>query len=352
MLQDTTGDHSFSQINWAVLGCGHIAQTFMAGIKGVKQAKVVACAASDAKRAQDFAQQHDIANHFGDYASMLYERNIHAVYIATTHNFHYEQIMLCLNNGKHVLCEKPLTLNAKQAERAYGLAKQHNLLLVEAVWTRFLPAILALQTELANKTIGNIQCVQANFSLNRDLPDSHRLNNPDLAGGALLDLGIYPITIADIVFAKAPMNITSQWVATLTGVDKNSFYTLEYENGAVAQLSAGSKMSGPTYANIMGDKGVITVPFFLGAKFFTVTLEGQEPQLHQYDFEEGENFKFEIEHFTQTLLDALNSDRGGHEIEQSLSSSIMPAQTTIRILSTMDSIREQWGLSYINEHEL
>jgi predicted dehydrogenase len=341
-----------TSINWAVLGCGHIANTFMAGIANVSEAKVVACAARDSLRAQEFAKTHNIAEHFGDYESMLYERSVHAVYIATTHNFHFEHIMLCLKHGKHVLCEKPLTLNAAQAAQAYALAEQHNLLLVEAVWTRFLPAIQALQNELSKNTIGNIQGIQANFSLNRELPDSHRLNNPDLAGGALLDLGIYPITIADIVFGTAPLNITSQWSCTSTGVDKNSFYTLEYNNGAVAQLSAGSKMSGPTYANIMGDKGVIFLPFFLGAKSFTVTLEGEAPMVHSYGFDENDNFKFEIAHFTQTLLNALASE-AGYKLDTSshkpITSSIMPPQTTLRMMTIMDTIRQQWGLTYPSE---
>lgn len=346
---------SLSSVNWAVLGCGNIAKTFMTGIENVSNATVIACGASDVNRAQVFAESFDIPQHFGDYLSMLHERSIHAVYIATTHNFHFEHIMLCLQNGKHVLCEKPLTLNAKQAEKAYALAKHNNLLLVEAVWTRFLPAILALQAELAKNTIGNIQCVQANFSLNREFPDTHRLKNPALAGGALLDLGIYPITIADIVFGKAPVSITSNRIDTNTGVDENSFYTLEYDTGAVAQLSAGFGMSGPTYANIMGDKGVVCVPFFLGAKTFTVTLEGQAPQVHDYYFDESDNFKFEIEHFTKVLLGALNnisSDvNGASDSEIPLSSNIMPAQTTLRMMSIMDTIREQWGLTYANEDQ-
>jgi predicted dehydrogenase len=346
-MSDTS---SISTINWSVLGCGHIAKTFMAGIKSVSQAEVVACAASDATRAESFAKEFDIPSHFGDYLSMLHERNIHAVYIATTHNFHFEHIMLCLKNGKHVLCEKPLTLNAEQAKQAYALAKQNNLLLVEAVWTRFLPAILALQKALKNNTIGNVQCVQANFSINRHLPEKHRLNNLELAGGALLDLGIYPVSIADIVFGKAPTKVISQWIKAPTGVDKNSFYTLEYECGGVAQLSAGFRMSGPVYANIMGDKGYISVPFFLGAKSFTVHLEGQPPKTHKYDFDEENNFSFEIEHFTQTLLSGLQKEFSEYAEENIITSSLMPETTTLRVMTIMDEIRAQWGLTYANEN--
>jgi predicted dehydrogenase len=331
-------------INWAVLGCGNIASMFMSGIKSVSHTAVVACAASDADRAKAFSDRFDIPQHFGRYQDMLQERIVHAVYVATTHNFHFEHIMMCLRNGKHVLCEKPLTLNAKQAEQCYKLAEQNNLLLVEAVWTRFLPAINALKKMLAANIIGEVQCVQANFSLNREFPDTHRLNNPALAGGALLDLGIYPITFADIVFGKTPVNIESHHIKTITGVDKNSFYMLQYDSGAVAQLSAGFGMSGPTYANIMGDKGLISVPFFLGAKSFTLTLEGQAPEVHDFHFDEGDNFKFEIEHVTQTLQSALHGDQ-----QTDITSDIMPAETTLRMMRTMDTIRQQWGLSYADE---
>lgn len=333
-------------INWAVLGCGHIAKTFMSGANNVSHAHVMACASSDADRAKAFAEQFGIAKHFGSYQEMLQERSIHAVYVATTHNFHFENILMCLRNGKHVLCEKPLTLNAEQADQCYKLAKQNKLLLIEAVWTRFLPAISALKEVLNAHTIGEVQCVQANFSINRELPETHRLNNPILAGGALLDLGIYPITIADIVFGKTPVNIESQHIKSRTGVDKNSFYTLQYECGAVAQLSAGFGMSGLCFANIMGDKGHISIPFFLGAKSFTVTLEGQEPQQHSFEFDEADNFKFEIEHVTQVLQEALQGNQ-----HKSITSNIMPEETTIRMMRIMDIIRKQWGLSYADERK-
>ncbi len=324
-------------IKWAVLGCGHIAQTFMRSSASVANADVIACGASNNERAKAFAEKFSIAKHFGDYQSMLQERSIHAVYIATTHNFHFEHIMLCLRHGKHVLCEKPLTLNEAQAKQAFALAKQNNLLLVEAVWTRFLPAIQSLQKHIAKGTIGNVQCVQANFSLNRELPDSHRLNNKALAGGALLDLGIYPITIADIVFGELPINISSHHIKTHTGVDKNSFYTLEYASGAIAQLSSGFRMSGPTYANIMGDKGAIQVPFFLGAQHYTLTIEGEEPQRFDFPFDSVNNFSFEIEHVTQLLM------------AEKTSSHIMPAETSLRMMQIMDTIRKQWGLRYDQE---
>jgi len=324
-------------VKWAVLGCGHIAKTFVQSIKHVPDTTLVACAASHLDRAKMFASEHGISQHFGSYEEMLQQRSINAVYIATTHNFHFEHIKLCLMHGKHVLCEKPITLNAKQADEVYRLAVNHNLLLVEAVWTRFLPAITDLQTALKSGVIGQPKCVQANFSLNRQLPDTHRLRNKKLAGGALLDLGIYPITIADIVFNKSPTKITSSAIMTPTGVDETSFYTLEYENGSVAQLSAGFTMSGPSYAHIQGDKGCIKIPNFLGATAYELTLEGAEPVWHRFDFADDEKFSFEIAHVNACLkADYSRSD-------------IMPSETSLRVMGIMDTIRGQWGLAYEGE---
>jgi predicted dehydrogenase len=323
-----------NEVLWGVMGCGHIAKTFMQSMKAVKGAKVQACAARHIARAKAFAHDHSIEEHYGNYADMLSQRAIHAVYIASTHNFHFEQIMLCLKHGKHVLCEKPLTLNASQAAQAFALAEQNNLLLIEAVWTRFMPAIQSLEACLAGGEIGEVLGLHCNFSLNRELPDSHRLRDINLAGGALLDLGIYPITMADIVFAAEPEKITSSIVQSSTGVDQNSFYTLEYAGGKTAQLSAGFRMTGPTFALIMGDKGQIEVPFFLGAKEYTVTLEGEQPRTITKDYPEGHNFTFEIQHMTDCLL-------AGSAI-----SNIMPSTKTMRVMTIMDKIRKQWGLQY------
>jgi predicted dehydrogenase len=325
---------SLQHINWAILGCGQIANTFMKSMRSVKGASVIACAAREGERAKAFAQTYSIPEHYGDYAEMLQDRRINAVYIATTHNFHFEQIILCLQHGKHVLCEKPLTLNATQAAKAFTLAEQNGLLLVEAVWTRFLPAIKAVKAIITSGEIGDVLGMQCNFSLNLELPDTHRLKALNLAGGALLDLGIYPITMADIVFDQAPVSITSSVMRANTGVDQNSFYTLEYANGATAQLSAGFKMGGPTQALIMGDKGHIVVPFFLGAKEFEVCLEGEPSETHSYDFPQTNDFTFEIQHVSDCLL------------AHNYVSNIMPSNTTLRVMTIMDTIRQQWGLRY------
>lgn len=338
------------KIKWGVLGCGHISNTFMTSIEAVDCAEVAACAARDGQRAKSFANKYGIKSSYGSYDEMLADRSIHAVYIATTHNFHFEHIMLSLRNGKHVLCEKPLTLNVEQANKAFKLANEMKLLLVEGVWTRFLPAILTVQELIQQGEIGKVQALHANFSLNRDLPTSHRLLNLNLAGGALLDLGIYPLTIADIVFNQEPKHIHSSFIRASTGVDLNSFYTLHYTEGQTALLSAGSRMSGQTFAEVMGEKGRIFIPNFLAAQSFTLHQEGQPEKEVVLPFEQGHNFTAEISSFSQALLHDLNHFQAHPERDNiELACKEMPEVNTLRILGIMDTIRRQWGLIYPDE---
>ncbi|GLR71723.1 Gfo/Idh/MocA family protein [Agaribacter marinus] len=324
-------------VRWGIIGCGHIANTFVAGAKQVKHAVLAGCAASDCERAKAFAADHDILVAYPDYQSLMLSKEIDAIYIATTHNFHFEQIKSSLLAGKHVLCEKPITLNSRQAMEVYALARQQNLLLIEAVWTRFLPAIIELQRRLNDGAIGKVKHVSASFSLNRELPNSHRLRNKALAGGALLDLGIYPITFADIVYGKSPVAVFSSAYMTDTEVDEVSSYLLKYEDGRSATLSASYRMDAPIFGHIYGENGRIVVPHFLGAQGFQIWQGETLVEEVSCPFESSQNFQFEIAHFQSCL-------------EQGLTDShLLSTETSTRVLAIMDDARKQWGLAYADE---
>lgn len=335
MITNNDSAHTaVGDIFWGIIGCGHIAHTFADAFAVIPGGRIVACAATNADRSSAFAKQYNISTVHADYASLAADSSIDAVYIATTHNFHFEHIMLCLANNKHVLCEKPITINAKQATQVQAEALKRNLLVVEAVWTRFLPAIQALKAMLSQGVIGNVKSMYANFSLNRALPDEHRLMNPELAGGALLDLGIYPITMADIVFGGAPQSAVASAIMTHTGVDQVSNYLLNFENGATALLSSGFRQSAPIQASIYGDKGYINVPMFLGAKSFDVKLDDQAIQSYHFDYVDEHKFRFEIEHFQQCLQQGLTE------------SPILPLSKSLQIVKLMDNLRAQFALRY------
>lgn len=204
---------------------------------------------------------------------------------------------------------------------------------------RFLPAIVKLQQLLSEGVIGNVHSVNANFSLPGSFADTHRLMNPVTAGGALLDLGIYPISIADVVFNKAPEHIKSFVHKSTTGVDERSTAIVDYGNGQFASLASALQQSGPTEACINGELGYIRIPQFVGAKTLELHINDQDPQCFEYNFSDDENFKFEIAHVTQCIL------------QKQTQSSVLPLSTSLRVMNIMDTLRAQWQLQYSNAVE-
>jgi len=332
-------------INWGIIGCGNIANVFAQGLNKLDNGKLLAVASKSQERASTFSSLYNVEKVYTDYHALVNDPQVDAVYIATPHNFHFEHAKLCLEHGKHVLCEKPLAINVRQSKALINLAKLNKLFLMEAVWTRFLPAILKLQEMLEEKIIGEVLTLKADFSIYDDFSANHRLKNKSLAGGALLDLGIYPITFASIVFDEQPSCIKSSAVIGDTGVDDRSFYLFEYDgitgsdknNGKRAILSSSFSHHAPTEAVISGTKGYIRIPDFLGAQELHVFLPNKEPQIFKYPFREDENFTFEIDH----AMDCIRSKQ--------IESNILPHAKTLNIMRTMDILREQWGLIYDNE---
>lgn len=327
-------NETMDKINWGIIGCGAIAHTFAKGLAKVTCGKLYAVASNNQERANVFASTYHAERKYNTYQALVNDDNIDAAYIATTHNFHYENAKLCITHGKHVLCEKPLTINATQTAELIELAKRNNVFLMEALWTRFLPAINALQSIITSGVIGKVQTVNANFSITGDFEPSHRLLNKDLAGGALLDLGIYPITFAHLVFGIHPHKIKSSAVIGKTGVDESSFYIFEYLNGQRAMLSSSFIDNSPTQAIISGTKGYINVPEFLAAREFTIHIENERSQKMNFNRSDDENFMFEIEHTNKCIN------------EKRLESPIFPLIDTLKIMKTMDTLREQWKLTY------
>jgi predicted dehydrogenase len=306
-------------------------------VQKLEHCTLLASASRTVGRAEEFANIFSIKRAYTDYEALAADPDIDAVYIATTHNFHFENIKLCLENGKHVLCEKPFTVNAKQAKILAALAEKRHCFMMECVWTRFLPAIKQLSVLLAQGIIGEVKTVKANFSISGDFSPQHRLKNKLLAGGALLDLGIYPLTLAAIVFNETPSRIQSSAVMGETGVDESSFYLLEYARGQRAILSSSFIDNAPTEALISGSKGYIRLPNFLAAQEIQLHIDNEPVKNFSFSFSEDENFTFEIAHAMQCIR--------LHQFQ----SEVLPLSKTIEMMTTMDTIRAQWGLKYPNE---
>jgi len=325
------------KIGWGIIGCGGIAHMFATSLKAAGEGVLRAGASRTPGRAAAFAEKHGVERVYSDYESLVSDLGVDAVYIATTHNFHFENAKLCLENGKHVLCEKPFTVNASQALELIGLAREKNLFMMEAVWTRFLPAIGKLRELLDAGAIGEVTTVKADFSIPGGFSAEHRLRNKALAGGALLDLGIYPTTFAAIVCGEHPTRIQSSAVLGDTGVDERSFYLFDYEGGRRALLSSSFTDRVPTEGVVCGTEGHIRMPHFLGAQELQVFREGEAPEMIRLPYGEGENFKFEIAHAMECIA------AGKTE------SDILPLSETLATMRTMDTLRAQWGLEYDGE---
>ena len=326
------------EIQWGVLGCGNIANTFAISLKSLDAGNLRAGASRTAGKARNFAERHKVERYYTDYESLVSDPDIDAVYVAATHNFHFDAVKLCLNHGKHVLCEKPFTLNTAQARALFEVAAQKQLFIMEAVWTRFLPSILRMQELLAEGVIGKVQSVYANFCLGKDVSVEHRLRNIDLAGGALLDLGIYPITMADLVFGRSPARIiSSATMDPITGVDEYSCYLFEYEAGQKAVLSSSYTRSAPIEAIISGTQGYIRLPHFLGAQELHLCIEGEAPEILHFPYGELENFKYEIALAMKCIS------------EGKTVSELLPPAKTLEMMEIMDQLRRDWNLTYPGE---
>ena len=328
---------NMQSINWGVMGCGGIAHQFALAIKKLEKCTILAGASNTKGRAKDFTEQYQIPRAYDNYQSLVTDPDIDVIYIATTHNFHFENIKLCLQHGKHVICEKPFTVNAQQTKILIALATENNCFMMECVWTRFFPAIEHLKQLLSENIIGEVHTVKANFSICEDFPLEHRLRNKSLAGGALLDLGIYPLTLASIVFGEQPSRIQSSAVMGEDGVDESSCYLLEYQQHQRAILSASFIEESPTEGIISGTKGYIRIPDFLGAQELHIKLKDQAIKVSSFPFDADENFTFEVAHAMQCIR------------ESKQQSDILPLDTTTAMMAIMDSIRNQWGLKYPGE---
>lgn len=319
-------------IRWGILGAGKIAHSFVKDFSFMQNAELVAVAASDTDRAKNFADQYHIPLALS-YEELYTHKNIDAVYIATTHNFHYDQALRCLNNGKAVLCEKPITVNQHQLKELIAAAKANHVFLMEAMWTYFLPALKKAKEWLEEGRIGKLRVIEADFGYPMEKDLSGRMYNPALAGGSLLDLGIYPIAFAFYFINSAPQSISSSAVMTSTGVDESVHMVFQYQDQtALLYSSIVTKMTNS--GKIFGEEGYIEIPDFWKAS--EVRLYNKDHQLVEVykDGRDSIGYIYEMQHANDLVLNA--------ETE----SPVMPLSRSNELQEAMQLIRQQIGLKY------
>lgn len=329
------------KINWGIIGCGWIANKFAESAAVLDGVEVVAAASRTPGKAEDFAEKHSIKHHYSNYNDLLKNNEVEAVYVATTHNFHYEIVKQVLEANTPVLCEKPFTVNAREMKSLISLAERKQLFMMEAMWTRFLPAIVQLRRWLAEDMIGTIKQVRAEFGFLFSFDPNHRLYNHDLAGGAVLDAGIYPLSFANMVMKQKPVEIKSLGEIGSTGVDEQSSYLLKYESGCLALLNSTINAPIVSRAEVIGTKGRIMIPKdFFNAQEVWLELNDQDPIQKKFPFPNNSGFKFEIEAASESIRNGL------------LENEIMPLTDTLQLMETIDEIKNQLGLIYENDKQI
>ncbi|RKU21765.1 dehydrogenase [Candidatus Poribacteria bacterium] len=323
------------KIRWGILGPGGIAHKFASALKAIPDAEIVAVGSRDLQRANIFADAFDIPHRHGNYVELTANSDVDVIYVATPHPFHKECAILCLEAGKAVLCEKPLTVDADQAEKMIACAREHKQFLMEAMWTRFIPVMVKVREWLADGAIGEPRMLTADFGNWVELSTENlkgRLFTPELAGGALLDIGVYTISLASMVFGT-PAEITSLAHIGETGVDERAAILLGYEAGQIASLSCAITTRTSQDARIFGTKGAIHIPNFARATSATLEVPGKEPQQIEIPFIEN-GFEYQA-------IEVINCLRASE-----LESDVMPLDESLSIIKTMDVARAQWGLEY------
>lgn len=319
-------------VRWGILATGKIAHSFATDLALLDDAGIAAVAARRLESAQDFAARFGAGTAYGDYRSLVEDADVDIVYVATPHALHKEHVMLALEAGKPVLCEKAVTLNGDDAEELVEAARARGLFFMEAMWMRCNPLLRRLQQLVDGGLLGEVQQVRADLGFRVDRPPTDRLLDPRLGGGALLDMGIYPLTFAQL-FLGEPDHVAATATLSESGVDLNLAVAQSYASGAVAALTASMTAQTPRTASLGTDLGLLELPesFHHPTSATWTTAEGSQ-SLHEPVIGSG---------LAHEALEVHRCLRNG-ETE----SPLVPLEETLVLMRQMDAIRRQVGVRY------
>jgi predicted dehydrogenase len=321
-----------TRTRWGILATGGIASTFVADLKLLPDAEIAAVGSRSEAAAEAFATAHGIPRAYGSWAQLAADPAVDVIYVATPHSAHHAASKLCLEAGKAVLCEKPLTLDLAAAEDLVATARERGVFLMEAMWTRTLPAIRRMQELVRAGAIGEVTAVYADFAIGGPIPATHRLRAKELGGGAVLDLGVYPVTFAHM-FLGVPQRIAA--IATLSpeGVDENTGMVFGYDSGAVATLHCGIVGGSPVAATVIGTTGRIVIPDgFFSTGGFTIVHDGRSEEVTLP--KRGRGLCYEAEEVMRCLASGRTE------------SELVPLDTTLAVMRILDEVRAQIGVTY------
>lgn len=318
---------------WGIIGPGKIAEKFAEALLNCPNAELWAVASRDKERAESFAKKYRAVKYYDQYEALINDEEIDVVYIATPHTFHYRHVLLCLNNKKPVLCEKPLSVNYQSALEMITLAKENKVFLMEAMWTRFLPVVKEVFRLIKQGEIGEIIFIKADFGYSFPYDTESRIFNMKLGGGSLLDIGVYPLFLALSLLGE-PDSVKTFAHILSAGADESMNIMLGYKNGAMASLYSTILATTPTTAEITGTKGSITIqqPWYKASAIVLRKPDGTEKNISMPYGDTG--FEFEINEVMSCL-------------EQSTTeSTLMPLDFSLMMARVVNEICNQCAIRY------
>ncbi|MXP77917.1 Gfo/Idh/MocA family oxidoreductase [Lachnospiraceae bacterium WCA-9-b2] len=318
-----------------ILGAGSIAHKMAETVRRMEKTEIYAVASRSLEKAEDFAKQYHIPKAYGNYEDMVKDSSVDLVYVATPHSHHYEHVKLCLENGRNVLCEKAFMINSAQAKEVVRIAREKKLLLAEAIWTRYMPSRELIREAVDSGIIGRVTSLTAN--LGYAIGNKERLVRSDLGGGALLDLGVYPINFALMVFGEDYQEVSAQGILSDQGVDLQNSITLTWKNGRMALLHSNMEALTDRRGIIHGDKGYLVVENINNCEAISA-YDLDRKLIKQYEIpEQITGFEYEVESCRRAL------ENGETECKE------MPLSDSIAVMEMMDRIRKLLGIRYTCE---
>ena len=327
-----------NKIKWGILSTGHISKKFADALALLPDAVLAAVASRDLETAKKFAEKYNVPKAYGTYEELADDPDIDVIYIGTPHTFHLENSVMCMRKGKAVLCEKALTINAAEAREMVRVAREQNVFLMEAMITRHVPLIKKVLAWIREGRIGEVRMVRASRCARGVFPPGARQMNPELGGGSLLDVGVYVISFASMIFQKSPLETVGIGHIGDWESDEQGVAILKYGNGEIADLSFALRTAAVNEAYIFGTEGYIKIDDVFAvptkASLFVNKVEVEvleEPII-------GNALNYEAEEVMRCLKLGLKE------------SPFMPMDESVQIMEIMDNIRKPWGLVYPNDH--
>ena len=321
-----------------IIGCGRIARTMADTINNTKGFELYAVAARDIERANAFKEEFNASVSYGSYEELVSDDNVELVYVATPHSHHKDHMLLCLNHNKPILCEKAFTVNEAEAKEVLDLAKEKGLFVGEAIWTRYMPSRKLIDKIIDEGKIGKVTSVTAN--LGYQISDKERIIDPKLGGGALLDIGIYPLNFA--LMARNNVNVkalTGVCTKAETGVDLQDSMVICFEDGSIATIFADAEITSDRRGYIYGTKGYIEVENINNPEVIRVFDDSRKPFMNSEIIIKNDYNGYEYE-----LIEAKKCIEEGK-----LESEMMSHKETLRVMRFMDAFRASWGIKLSNE---